>query len=156
MDDYDDDEVTEETGSTLRRKLEETISENRQLTAELSNLKAQEVIAENGYSLVKVDDLLDVNLSEMTEKASLIQEERTNQQVDLAKDMLARKGYEGDELDKAVNDFLTPTQTPAKQDVAAHQRTRTVSAIGGNATPVNDTTDLMGLDAIDAALRGKQ
>ena len=72
MDDYDDDGVTEETGSTLRRKLEETISENRQLTAELSNLKAQEVIAENGYSLVKVDDLLDVNLSEMTEKASLI------------------------------------------------------------------------------------
>lgn len=153
--DYDD-EVEEESGSSLRRKLEETISENRQLTAELSTLKAQEVISENGYGLVKVEDLLGVNLGEMTDKAGELQQERTNQQVDLARDMLAKKGYTGTELDQAVEDFLAPVASEGNQDVAAHQRTRTVSAIGGNATPVNDNSGLMGLDAIDAALRGKQ
>ena len=40
MDDFEED-FEGESGSSLRRKLEETISENRQLTTQLTGLKAK-------------------------------------------------------------------------------------------------------------------
>lgn len=145
-----DESFEEESGSTLRQKLESTLKENQELTSELSGLKAKELISEQGYGLVKPEDLTGVSLSEMAEKAEVLQGERQAMQADLAKDMLAKRGLEGDELERAVNDFLTPES----QDTAAHSRAREVAAVGGNSTPANNTQNLMGLDAIDAALRG--
>ncbi len=148
---YDHDDDVEESGSSLRRKLEETLNENRALATELSGLKAKELIAEQGLGLVKPDDLVGVDLSEMADRASQLQQERATQQADLARDMLARRGLEGDELDQAVTDFLTPPEAP--RDTAAHSRAREVAAIGGSAAPIRDTSNLMGLDAIEHALR---
>lgn len=145
-----DESFEEESGSTLRQKLESTLKENQELTSELSGLKAKELISEQGYGLVKPDDLTGVSLSEMAEKAEALQGERQAMQADLAKDMLAKRGLEGDELERAVNDFLAPEA----QDTAAHSRAREVAAVGGISTPANNTQNLMGLDAIDAALRG--
>jgi hypothetical protein len=145
-----DESFEEESGSTLRQKLESTLKENQELTSELSGLKAKELISEQGYGLVKPDDLTGVSLSEMAEKAEALQGERQAMQADLAKDMLAKRGLEGDELERAVNDFLAPEA----QDTAAHSRAREVAAVGGVSTPANNTQNLMGLDAIDAALRG--
>ena len=145
-----DEDYEEESGSTLRQKLESTLKENQQLTNELSGLKAKELISEHGYGLVKPEDLQGVSLSEMAERAEVLQGERQAMQADLAKDMLAKRGLEGDELDKAVNDFLAPEAS----DAAAHSRAREVAAVGGVSTPANNTQNLMGLDAIDAALRG--
>jgi len=148
-DDYDEYET--ESGSSLRRKLEETISEKQELATELAGLKAKELIQERGYGLVKTEDLLDVDLNEMAERAESIQAERHDQQAYLARDILAKRGLTGEELDKAVEDFLAPPDTVG--DVAAHSRTREVAAIGGTAAPIRNTENLMGLDAIDAALR---
>ncbi len=145
-----DESFEEESGSTLRQKLESTLKENQELTSELSGLKAKELISEQGYGLVKPEDLTGVSLSEMAEKAEALQGERQAMQADLAKDMLAKRGLEGDELERAVNDFLAPEA----QDTAAHSRAREVAAVGGVSTPANNTQNLMGLDAIDAALRG--
>jgi hypothetical protein len=145
-----DESFEEESGSTLRQKLESTLKENQELTSELSGLKAKELISEQGYGLVKPDDLMGVSLSEMAERAEALQGERQAMQADLAKDMLAKRGLEGDELERAVNDFLAPEA----QDTAAHSRAREVAAVGGVSTPANNTQNLMGLDAIDAALRG--
>tara|TARA_B100000470_G_scaffold215097_1_gene197039 strand:+ start:595 stop:1053 length:459 start_codon:yes stop_codon:yes gene_type:complete len=152
MDDFEDD-FEGESGSSLRRKLEETLTRERQLTTELSGLKAKELITENGYGLVKVEDLVDVDLDQMSTKAEELQQERSGQQVDLARDVLAKRGLVGAELDKAVEDFLAPVGTG---DVGAHTRTREVAAIGGTAAPLRETSGLMGLDAIDHALRTKQ
>ncbi len=145
-----DESFEEESGSTLRQKLESTLKENQELTSELSGLKAKELISEQGYGLVKPEDLTGVSLSEMAEKAEALQGERQAMQADLAKDMLAKRGLEGDELERAVSDFLAPEA----QDTAAHSRAREVAAVGGVSTPANNTQNLMGLDAIDAALRG--
>ena len=150
--DFDGDGLddVEESGSHLRQKLESTLKENKELASELSGLKARELITEHGYGLVKPEDLQGVNLSEMAERAEALQGERQAMQADLAKDMLAKRGLEGDELERAVNDFLAPEA----HDAAAHSRAREVASVGGVSTPANNTQNLMGLDAIDAALRG--
>jgi len=152
MDDFEED-FEGESGSSLRRKLEEAYNDNRQLTTQLTGLTAKELIQEHGYGLVKVEDLLDTKLDEMAERAEQLQAERSGQQTDLARDMLAKRGLVGAELDKAVEDFLAPAGTG---DVSAHTRTREVAAIGGTAAPLRETSGLMGLDAIDHALRTKQ
>ncbi len=150
MDDYDDD--VEESGSTLRRKLEETLDKNRELTDELTGLRAKSLIEEHGHHLVKPDDLSGVELSEMADKAEALQQERTAQQADLARDMLARQGLAGEELDKAVADFLNPA---SGQTTAAHSRAREVAAIGGDPTPLVNPDALHGLDAIQFGLQQK-
>ena len=152
MDDFEDD-FEGESGSSLRRKLEEAYNDNRQLTTQLTGLTAKELIQEHGYGLVKVEDLLDTKLDEMAERAEQLQAERSGQQTDLARDMLAKRGLVGAELDKAGEDFLAPAGTG---DVSAHTRTREVAAIGGTAAPLRETSGLMGLDAIEHALRTKQ
>ena len=152
MDDFEDD-FEGESGSSLRRKLEEAYNDNRQLTTQLTGLTAKELSQEHGYGLVKVEDLLDTKLDEMAERAEQLQAERSGQQTDLARDMLAKRGLVGAELDKAVEDFLAPVGTG---DVSAHTRTREVAAIGGTAAPLRETSGLMGLDAIEHALRTKQ
>ena len=152
MDDFEDD-FEGESGSSLRRKLEEAYNDNRQLTTQLTGLTAKELIQEHGYGLVKVEDLLDTKLDEMADRAEQLEAERSGQQTDLARDMLAKRGLVGAELDKAVEDFLAPAGTG---DVSAHTRTREVAAIGGTAAPLRETSGLMGLDAIEHALRTKQ
>ena len=152
FDEFDED--VGESGSSLRRKLEETLTRERQLTTELSGLKAKELITENGYGLVKVEDLIGVALGEMDTKAEELQQERAGQQVDLARDMLAKRGLQGDELDRAVEDFLAPGSAPG--DAAARTRAKERSAVGGSAAPLRDASSLMGLDAIEHALRTKR
>jgi hypothetical protein len=153
LDGYEDGDVGE-SGSSLRRKLEEALTSKRQLTTELSGLKAKELITEHGYGLVKVEDLVDVDLDKMSTKAEELQQERTGQQVDLARDMLAKRGLQGVELDRAVEDFLAPGS--GSGDAAAHTRAKEMSAVGGSSAPLRDTSGLLGLDAIDHALRTGQ
>ena len=151
---FDDEDDVEESGSTLRRKLEEALDRNRELTTELTGLKAKSLIEEHGHSLVKPGDLESVDLSEMADVAERLQSERSDQQADLARDMLARTGLDGDELDKAVDDFLSP-EGPSRGS-AAHGRAREVAAIGGNAAPLVNPDALHGLDAIQFALEQKK
>ena len=100
---------------------------------------------------MKLEDLDGVALDEMADTALKLQEERQVQQVDLARDMLARRGLDGADLDKAVEDFLAPAGSNVSS--AAHGRVKATSAIGGTAAPLRDTSTLVGLDAIEAGLR---
>ena len=111
----DNDYGVDESGSSLRQKLEETLEENRRITTELSGLKASSLIEEHGYGLVKLEDLDGVALDEMADTALKLQEERQVQQVDLARDMLARRGLDGADLDKAVEDFREVIQLEPEQ-----------------------------------------
>ena len=147
--DEDDGQEVEESGSSLRQKLEDTLKEKNELTRELSGLKADAIIKEHGLSLVKPDDLKGVKLSEMAETAQTLHSERQAQQVELAKEMLSRKGFEGEELDREVEAFL---DVPAGPDVAAHARVKEASSVGGSTAPVKDPRSLFGLDSIEAAL----
>lgn len=150
--DEDDGQQVEESGSSLRQKLEDTLKEKNELARELSGLKADAIIKELGLSLVKPDDLKGVKLSEMTETAQTLHSERQAQQVELAREMLSRKGFEGEELDREVEAFL---DVPAGPDVAAHARVKEASQVGGTTAPVKDPRSLFGLDSIEAALAKK-
>ena len=145
----DDDGQEQESGSSLRQKLEDTLKENKELTSRLSSYEAGAVISDNGYDLVKPEDLENVKPSEMADRAKELHEERQAQQVELARQMLSRKGYEGEELDREVESFL---DVPAGRDVAAHARVKEASQVGGTTAPVKDPRSLFGLDSIEAAL----
>ena len=122
LDGYED-EAGRESGSSLRRKLEETLTRERQL-------------------------------DKMSTKAEELQQERAGQQADLARDMLAKRGLQGVELDRAVEDFLAPGS--GSGDAAAHTRAKEMSTVGGSSAPLRDASGLLGLDAIDHALRTGQ
>jgi len=145
----DDDGQEQESGSSLRQKLETTLQENKELTSRLSGYEAGAVISDNGYDLVKPEDLENVKPSEMADRAKELHEERQTQQVELARQMLSRKGFEGEELDREVEAFL---DVPAGRDVAAHARVKETSSVGGSTAPVKDPRSLFGLDSIEAAL----
>ena len=148
----DDDGQEQESGSSLRQKLEDTLKENKELTSRLSSYEAGAVISDNGYDLVKPEDLENVKPSEMADRAKELHEERQVQQVELARQMLSRKGYEGEELDREVEAFL---DVPAGRDVAAHARVKEASQVGGTTAPVKDSRSLFGLDSIEAGLAKK-
>ena len=145
----DDDGQEQESGSSLRQKLETTLQENKELTSRLSGYEAGAVISDNGYDLVKPEDLENVKPSEMADRAKELHEERQTQQVELARQMLSRKGFEGEELDREVEAFL---DVPAGRDVAAHARVKETSSVGGSTAPVKDPRSLFGVDSIEAAL----
>ena len=145
----DDGQEVEESGSSLRQKLESTLQENKELTTKLSGYEAGAVINSNGYDLVKLEDLENVKPSEMADTAKALHEERQVQQVELARQMLSRKGFEGEELDREVEAFL---DVPAGRDVAAHARVKETSSVGGSTAPIKDPRSLFGLDSIEAAL----
>ena len=148
----DDGQVVDESGSSLRQKLEDTLKENKELTSRLSGYEAGAVISDNGYDLVKPEDLENVKPSEMADRAKELHEERQTQQVQLARQMLSRKGFEGEELDREVEAFL---DVPAGPDVAAHARVKEASQVGGSTAPVKDPRSLFGVDSIEAGLARK-
>ncbi|MBF83486.1 MAG: hypothetical protein CL489_03315 [Acidobacteria bacterium] len=152
----DNDDISEMSGGTLRQKLEETLEQNKSLRTELTGLKAQEVIQQHGLSLVEPTDLDGVDIGQLEERAREIQEDRRGQQEKLARDLLAKRGYEGEELDRQVEDFLGPApDSGSHADAEAHDRARKVGAISGQPTPLNNPASLTGVQAIEWALENK-
>ena len=100
-------------GSTLRKKLEQALEENKNLAQENATFKATDVIGKHGFSLVKPEDLSGVAADQIEAKAKELQEQREGERTEMVRSVLQGKGLEGPELDKAVEDFLSgSTQTP--------------------------------------------
>lgn len=93
-------------GGTLRKKLEEALSANRELEQEVVTSRAAKVIGEHGYNLVKPEDLKGVSVDEVEAKAKQIHEEKLARRTETVKEILADKGLEGEALDQAVEKFL--------------------------------------------------
>lgn len=149
--DADLDEIEAREGGKGLRKWAETVqAETRQTMSELATLKADKVIQEHGYSLVTAEDLAGTSLSELEAKAEAVEAEKLEAQKVLAKDMFARKGLEGEELDVAVEDFLKPAPT----DTEARERVAEAARAGGIPTPLVDVTKLHGVEAIRHGLKG--
>lgn len=93
-------------GGTLRKLLEDALSANRSLEQEVVTARAAKAISENGYSLVKPEDLKGVGVDEVEAKAKQIHEEKLARRTETVKEILADKGLEGEALDQAVEKFL--------------------------------------------------
>jgi len=152
----DDEDLSTMSGGALRQKLEETLDQNKSLSSELSGLKAQAVIQQHGLSLVEPTDLDGVDIGQLEQRAQEIQEDRRGQQEKLARDLLAKRGYEGDELDRQVEDFLGPApDSGSHADADAFNRARQVGAMSGQPTPAINPEKLTGVQAIEWALENK-
>jgi len=95
-------------GGALRQKLEEAIAENRSLRRENSTLKAGTLLQDKGFDLVKPEDLADVAEKDLEVKAEELQKQRSEEQRDLVRSLLSRQGFEGDELEAAVDGMISP------------------------------------------------
>jgi hypothetical protein len=135
-------------GRGLRHKLEETLSEVSGLKGELATYKAAELLKGEGLSLVKPEDLAGVtDPKQMKAKAEAIQKDRIEAQRILAKDLFAKQGLEGDELETAVETlFASPSGQSVDKD-SFNRLTQTVKATG-SPTPATNLNDLHGTDAI--------
>lgn len=140
-----------ESGSALRSKLESALAEKASMAAQLAELKAKDVIREQGLALVKVDDLKGLKADEIEAKAAALQEERAALQRELVKDALQKQGLEGDVLEERLTAFLAGDSGTGAQAPAAVEGISQLSRVGGNpvATP---PSQLRGIDAIQAAL----
>ena len=139
------DEIEAREGGSGLRKFAETVqAEARSDRDELATLRAEKVIQEHGYHLISAEDLAGVPKKDLAAKAEALEGTKLESQRDLARDMLARKGLSGDELDRAVDEFLAPSP----DDDKARLRAATAAKSGGVPTPLVDTDKLHGIEAI--------
>lgn len=96
----------EEGGSGLRRKLEDALRQNAELTGKVALYEAGQLISEKGYTLVKPEDLSGVKPNELEAKAEALQQQREGERKSLVREMLAKKGYADAELDLAVDEWF--------------------------------------------------
>ncbi len=115
----------EESGSSLRRKLESTLAQNKELTEQVATFKATQVISDNGFDLVNPTDLTGVPLDELEARAKALQEER----VEVAQRFLSeRLGVAEDQVTA-----LLAGDTASKE---AFDRVRKTNSVSGE--PVRD------------------
>lgn len=115
----------EESGSSLRRKLESTLAQNKELTERVATFEAARVISDNGFDLVNPDELKGVALDELEARAKAMQEER----VEVAQRFLSeRLGVAEDQVSA-----LLAGDTASKD---AFDRVRKANSVSGE--PVRD------------------
>ena len=124
-----DSQETEESGSSLRNKLEEALAANKSLSSQVSAMTAEKVIGDNGYDLVSVEDLAGVDPDGIAEKAESLQQER----LDLTTKVLqGRLGIDDPDQVKA----LLEGQSDGEKE--ARRRIRDVGSTTGDAPRGSD------------------
>lgn len=139
-------DIEKADGGTLRRKLEEALSQNKSLTEQIATSKAAEVVREHGAGLVKAEDLVGVPVDQMEAKAKELAESKTAERAELIRTVLEERGLEGDDLDQAVSDFLGGDKvTPVENDGGNWPDVEGIGGARPKRTPaLPDMTDAMG------------
>lgn len=150
------DDLDELDGSTLRRKLEKALSENRKLSEENTTFKAKDVISSGNFNLVKPEDLAGVSHDKVKEHAEQLQSQRLDERRGLTRDILQRQGYEDSELDEAVELLMAGEGTvaaPSAPDPAdAFERVRALDRQAAAPVSAQNTEKLHGVSAIEHGL----
>lgn len=150
--DFDIDEIEKtQGGKGLRRKLEEALKENQKLQSVAAAAEAEKVIGTHGYDLITAEDLKGVGLGEIEAKAAELQEQKQTERLETVKSIFAAKGYEGEDLDQAVEDFIGDQSQPAS-DGSKFRNVHESAAADGKPAPAVDVSKLHGVEAIAHAL----
>lgn len=151
-----DDDLDQMDGGALRKKLEDSLKVNRELAESLAGLKTEKILRDKGYTLVKPEDLKGVSLDKIESEAERIYNDRRELRAGIAKDLLRRQGVKDDELDQAVEDFLSGTAPALKTETdEAAERLEAVRGLGQmSGIPVSQTpaSQLSGRAAIEHGL----
>lgn len=144
------DEGAELDGKGLRAKLEQEIAERRKAEGELRTYKVKDFLAEKGLTLVKPEDLGDVALDKVEERALAIQAERQQLKESLVRDIFSSQGIDGDDLEAAVKEFIGQ-RSAESEEAEATQRVRSLQSKDSKPTPLVNPENVHGYDAIRAA-----
>lgn len=147
----EDEDLGGQSGGQLRAKLEEALQTNKALAEENTLYKARDVLTEKGFDLVKAEDLKGVAPDKIEEHASKLQQDRKTLQENLLRDALSKQGFEGDELDAALQ-RMVGEQTQASEEAEATRRVREAGSVQGSPVPRVNPEKLHGYDAIRAAM----
>lgn len=150
----------EESGSTLRAKLEEALAREREMASELARYKAAELITQKGLKYVTPEDLAGVPLGELEDRASKLQEERQKVFELAIRRSFEAAGIAGDELEAQVKAFMegqiqAPAQSAPDEFTDAMRRASQVAQMGG-APPARNPETMTSLEKIEAGLRQAQ
>lgn len=147
---HDDEDGEEDlTPKGLRKKLEDTLGQLREVTGQLQLERAAGIIKDKGFTLVKPEDLKGVSLEELEKKAEAVQAERNASKLEVIKDVLRGRGVAEESLDAEAEALLAPPK--AEDPVFAHGNV--MSTPGTPITGKADMGTLTGRDKIEAAFR---
>src|SRR5215207_867383 len=142
------DDDGQETGGSLRTKLEAALSELKSMRDENGAMKAEKIIRDKGYKLLTPEDLKGVDPKELESEAEKRFAAKKEAQRLLAKDLLGRRhGVEGDELDRLVDEYMGESDGPADID-----RFRESVSVGGSPAPRVNPDKLDPFEKIQHAL----
>lgn len=100
------DDSAPDSGSKLRKKLEQVLAVNRELSNQVTTSRAKEIISEKGLTFVKVDDLTSVPLDELEAKAAELEETRKAEFETTLRSRFEAQGLSGSQLDEVVQAIL--------------------------------------------------
>lgn len=149
-----EDDLNEEP-SKLRERLSELGGQNKQMAAELAQYKAGDVIVTQGYMYVQPEDLADVPLEQLEERAAALETERATVFEGVVRRQLTAAGVEDGDLDKRVSEFLA-SDRPAgadrerSEDADAFRRARSMGP--GGAPPARNPDSMSTMDKLRAGL----
>ena len=141
----------EKGGKGLRAILEEVLAENRTLNADALTGKAQNVIAEHGYALVKAEDLEGVAEGELETKAQAIQEQREAERSAMREEVYRAKGLEGSDLESAVKADMDALLGNDTQERIAYRNVNEAATVAGRPV-VQDDPNAEAIDDLSAGL----
>jgi len=142
-----------ESGSGLRGQLEAQIQTNKELTSKLTAREAEAAIRDGGLDLVKVEDLTDIPLDEISGRASALQERRL---ADTRSVLVTRVGEEEADRILAAESSEGTTSQVSSADEDAIRRTRQVGATQGAPPRESPFEGKVGPDRMRAALESKK
>jgi hypothetical protein len=140
-----------ESGGSLREKLEATIKERNALASELVGFKAQGLIAEKQWQHVTVEDLKGVKLTELETKGAELEAAKAALKESVLKEVLSKQGIDGEQLDEAIAQLVGKV-APADDTAATLARMRATAGIQGSAPGKIEQPGLFGASRIRAAL----
>jgi len=140
----DEFDIESASGSALRDKLEETLKTNKSLSSQNSELLADRVIREKGFSHISAEDLVGLEPGEIEDKAQQLEDDAAKAEADTLRKVLSRQGLEGDKLDEAVASMLksdgkSEQGVERSKDDDSFSRVRELNRSAGG--PVRTNTD---------------
>lgn len=145
------DELENESGGSLRQKLEEALAAKAALESNVVALTAEKVIGASGFKYVTPSDLAGVPLTDLEVKAQEIEQQKAAQADALLRTAVKARGVPDDQIDQVIAG-LVGTNTPAVQAVTTFDRLNAIGQIQGGAPGTIPDQVKPGYDRIAAGI----
>lgn len=143
-----------ETGGSLREKLEAALAQNAQLATEVASVRAEKLIAAKEFQFVTPEDLKGVKLDELEARATALEAAGAKTAEAALRRLFEKQGLDGDSLDAAVKDAIGPKTDEA--DAAAAARVRAAANVAGTTPTTVSAQNLTAEQKIAAGIAAER